>query len=294
MYRLKLFAILLWVSLASACSTASYVRNGKVVHNSDQSVTGITQAGNLIFVTVHIGAQPHVFLYDTGAAITIIDSNKIRDYIPLGSLRVNDAHGVQNSLPRVQIPEVTINETHFYNTEAVLTNLDWFPSFDTLDGISGILGTPVISKANWVIDLNSNTITLSKSDLAGYHSSEKLSFDKKRQPYISVSAKGATDEVEFDTGSTRGLTISENSDFGKALAGEHGEIHIERRGSINDISADTSILITDLPLLLGENISLTGVPIQVTRRGKNKIGGAAITRLQHFGLDFKRQRLVLY
>ncbi len=171
---------------------------------------------DLILLPVVIEGETYQFLFDTGAPNVI--SNELSEKLGTKKLRngkVGDSQGNSDRLSLVMLDSVSIGGVSFYNTGAIVADLNHAIEIGCLK-IDGILGANLMKFAYWKIDsknqiltLTSNLDTLSR----GLTNPHILEFEPRRTytPMISLWLNDSLiDYITYDTGSGGYVTLGKN------------------------------------------------------------------------------------
>lgn len=131
-----------------------------VLQNKNFEVTfPFENSRDWIILTVDINGIPKRFLFDTGASISVLDSNTIGDLSlkEIGTLAISDVNRKKAVQKVCEIQNMTIGGMLIKDAPICITN---FPEFLSCEGIQGILGINIINKFNWIISNESMTLTI--------------------------------------------------------------------------------------------------------------------------------------
>ena len=225
-FLISLSAVVVIFSVAGCTNFKKIYKDGFV--DSDNFYAEVDYESNLdlILLPVEIEGETYRFLFDTGApnVISIELSEKLGTK-SLGKGRVGDSQGNSDKLQVVKLNCVSIGGVDFYNTGAIVADLNQAVEIGCLE-IDGILGSNLMRYAYWKIDsknqiltLTSNLDTLSQ----GLTNPHLLEFKPKRTftPMVSLSLNDSLIEyVTYDTGSGGYVTLGRNIklDKGSQLA----------------------------------------------------------------------------
>src|SRR5690606_25322582 len=117
----------------------------------------------LIFVPVEIRGETYRFLFDTGAPNVI--SKELGEKLAIKSKRngrIGDSQGNRDKLGVIKLDTVGIAGIYFYNTGAVIADLNHAVELSCLQ-IDGIIGANLMKLAYWKIDGKNRILTLSSN-----------------------------------------------------------------------------------------------------------------------------------
>lgn len=245
-----------------------------------------------MFVEVEVNGKPHIFMFDTGAAISVIDTSYIRGLKDKRPIGVRDSQGVRAEVQKVGIKEIVIGSSSFNNTLGIATDLGWFPREVNGRKLSGILGSPVTSKANWLFDMTDSTVLITDRPLQS-DIMESVRADDQEELHLKITIGNKSEWVEIDTGSGREATFGENSALGAAVEEVDGELVISNRAGVNSQRVDSSRRVEIQDVLLGESTRVDSFTIFVTNSDALRIGTPFFMRFEQFGFDYLNKKLVL-
>ncbi len=110
---------------------------------------------------------------------------------------------------------IKIGEVDFQNTYGVNGNLTGLK--EQIPNFGGLIGQPIISKANWLIDYPNKSLKISNKHLAD---SSFTTVEIKREdgaPYAFITINEKRYKVIIDTGSTSDLNLPKESELAQEL-----------------------------------------------------------------------------
>lgn len=163
-------------------------------------------------VELAINGQPHRFIIDMGAEVTIINSKYIS--LPqMGKIKADDANNASKTIFKSKLDALTIGT----NKEIAITNATVYSTeinenIFTCNEIAGILGMDLLGK--YVVELDPV-----KKVISFYHESpvkkeEMFPFGKKgNRPSVDVTINDQLINLLLDTGSAGFIRLSDKSGF---------------------------------------------------------------------------------
>ncbi len=148
-----------------------------------------------------MGNDTSNLLFDTGCQITLIQ----RDSSEGVRIEVTGASNRTMELGHMIIDELKIGDVSFLNTHAAAG--DYTGLKEQIPNFGGLIGQPIISKANWLIDYANNTIEISSEDLSDASFETIQIWEKNGSPYTWITLDGQKYKALIDLGSSKGLTI---------------------------------------------------------------------------------------
>jgi hypothetical protein len=161
-------------------------------------------------------------LFDTGCQITLIQSDS-----SVGeNVEITGASNQSMQLSHTVVEELKIGDVMFYNTNAACG--DYAGLKEQIPDFGGIIGQPVISKANWLIDYTTNTITISSKDLTDEGFETIRIREKNGSPFTFIAIDGKKYKTLIDLGSSKGLSIPEHTNLANEIIRKHSLLKNER------------------------------------------------------------------
>ena len=151
------------------------------------------------------------FLFDTGAQLTILQ----QDSLTGKSSTMTGANDRKVKMGREAVALLQLGEVNFTNTHAVNAPLQGLK--DSVANFGGLIGQPIINKANWLIDYRNKTVQLANYNLAdaGFQS---LKIQRKEgSPYTQLTISGKQYRTLLDMGSSGELTVPAGSKLATEL-----------------------------------------------------------------------------
>ncbi len=207
--RALLFGLLLFLSFS--CSITKNQNKGTVLPQSFNYETEFTTAKTVIILPFEINGVSKNFLFDTGA-----DFNLIQREATVG--RTGNYDGASNrkmKLGTEYVKSMKIGNVDFQNTFAKNGNLEGLK--EQITNFGGIIGQPIISKANWLIDYPKKTIQISNDNLVD---NTFQTIEIKREggaPYTYITIDGMEYKVIIDFGSSTEFNLPKESKLAKQL-----------------------------------------------------------------------------
>jgi len=159
MKKLKLlFTLTLFITFS--CSVTKNQKKGTVQPNSFNYETEFTTAKSAIILSFEIDGISKNFLFDTGADFSVIQRDSTKG-------RTGNYDGASNrkmKLGKEIITSMKLGNVDFKNTYALNGNLKGLK--EQIKNFGGIIGQPIISKANWLIDYPNKSLSISDDKLS--------------------------------------------------------------------------------------------------------------------------------
>ena len=232
------------IILFTGCSIVKQQSSGEVYPISFDERLDFTTAKSVIIIPVEVDGQIKNFLFDTGADLNLLQ----RDSIIGKTNKYQGASKRQMKLGKERVSSMKIGQVDFTNTIAVTGDLvglkEQIPEF------GGLIGQPIIKKANWFIDYPNKTIRFSKKNLVD---SSFIPIRIKRKggaPYTKLTINGEEHEVIIDMGSSSELNVPEGSKLAKMLLSKYKFDDNERErytlGGLQTITEKVSVFMNNI------------------------------------------------
>lgn len=214
---LLLFA-LMSICLINACSISKDQRQGSVSPQQFNYEGSFTTLKNIIVLPVKLEGETRSFLFDTGAQLNIIQ----RDSLKGKTEQFTGASKRKMQMGREIVPELSIGPIKFKNTHA--GNGDLVGLKEQVPNFGGLIGQPIIRKANWLIDYPAKKITIS-SDRIQAKGFTRVKIDRKSgSPFVKIELLGHQYQAIIDMGSSATLSIPQDHPLAK-IALKRVELH---------------------------------------------------------------------
>ena len=142
--KLILFTLLLHISFS--CSVTHYQKKGTVEPKSFDTEIEFTTVKTVIIIPSKINGVAKNFYFDTGAQYSIIQ----RDSIKGKTMTLDGASNRSIETGSEEVESLKIGNVEFVGT--VASNTDMIGLKEQIPNFGGLIGTPIINKANWLID----------------------------------------------------------------------------------------------------------------------------------------------
>ncbi len=185
----------------------------------------------LLFVPVTVEGKEYLFLFDSGAPLSISQEmqNEFR-FKSISSSKIVDTDNQTFKVDYIQLPELKLGNVAFQNQTAFVADFKANPILNCLE-IDGIIGSNLMRLANWEIDIDLEKIRLSNSLdsslLTGY---TKIPFRTDRQYNIKL-------DIGIDTLTLRNITLDFGSN-GSLSVPEHSFDLLQKGGAISTMAVE--------------------------------------------------------
>lgn len=208
---LKSVVFALSIFLSFSCSVTHYQEQGTVQPKSFDSETEFTTVKTVMIIPSKINGVSKNFFFDTGAQYSIIQ----RDSITGSTMTLDGASNRSIKTGSETVKSFEIGNVEFVGT--VASNTDMVGLKEQIPNFGGIIGTPIINKANWLIDYPNKKLRISNKNLAD-ETFETIKIKRKGgSPYTFITINGAEYEVVIDFGSSSEFSLPQESKLAKEL-----------------------------------------------------------------------------
>ncbi len=258
--------ILLVGFLTTSCSVTKKQLQGSVSPKDFTSEMDFTTIKSVIVLPVEINGTTKNFLFDTGADLTLIQ----RDSILGKTEKINGASNKKIKIGNEVIKSFKIGDVDFRNTVAWNGNLEGLK--EQVPNFGGIIGQPIISKVNWLIDYPNKKIHFSNKNLVN---SSFRPIEIKREsgaPYIKLIIDGEEYKAIIDLGSSATFSIPKGSKLAKRIASKYtfqdNEREIYSVGGLQKVKEKIGVI----PLIKIGNINFPNVETNIRATSQLRIG----------------------
>ena len=204
-----LFALILFLSFS--CSISKHQKKGIVLPEKFNYETLFTTVKTGMIVPSEINGVSKNFLFDTGAQFSIIQ----RDSIIGSTITIGGASKRSIETGSEVIESFKIGNVEFAGT--VASNTDMIGLKEQIPNFGGIIGQPIINKANWLIDYPNKKLHISNENLAD-ENFETIKIKREGGlPYTYISINGVEYKVIIDFGSSSEFSLPQESKLAKQL-----------------------------------------------------------------------------
>ena len=194
-----------------SCSISKNQTKGEVIPENFYYKTEFETMKSVMILPFEINGITKNFLFDTGADYSLIQ----RDSILGESGNFAGASKREMSLGNEILNSMKIGNVEFKNTVAL--NGDVIGLKEQIPNFGGIIGQPIISKANWLIDYPKKSLIISNKNLADKSFEAIKIMRKGGAPYTYISIDGIKYKVVIDFGSSSEFNLPIESKLAKKL-----------------------------------------------------------------------------
>ena len=202
---------LVFLLLLTNCSTVRLQKKGKVIPLDYTSEVTFKTNKQLIILSGNLNGTNKDFIFDTGADYSLIQ----RDSLIGIKGRYKGASKRKMKLGSEYINSLKIGRVDYQNTYSLNGNLVGLK--EHFENFGGIIGQPIISKSNWLLNYPERKITISNKNLID-NSFTKIKLTRvKGAPYTFLSFDNKLYRVIIDLGSSSDFNVPENTELASYL-----------------------------------------------------------------------------
>lgn len=210
---LPLLPLLLLFFLAG-CSVKHLIKKGKVASKDFYYKTSFDTIKSMPLIPAKLNGTSKNFLFDTGAQLSVIQRDSITGKI----FTVRGASNRTVESGSETIKSFKIGDVDFVNTFA--NNSDLVGLKEKIPNFGGIIGQPIIKKANWLIDFPNKTLEVSSRDLSDNTFEEIFIENSIGAAYSYLTINGKKFRVIIDLGSSSMINAPQDSELAIHLMNE--------------------------------------------------------------------------
>lgn len=252
--------------LLTGCSITNLQQKGSVENKEFYYSMKFSTAKGLVVIPAKIDGKQKNFIFDTGADLSLIQ----RDTFKGNTSKIKGASKRKVELGKELVESIEIGTINFRDTYAWNGPLKGLK--EQINNFGGIIGQPVISKANWLINYPSKQLEISNENLVD-NSYQNIKINRKDgNPYTYLTLKGIKYEVVIDLGSTSILNIPKDSQLAKEILNTY--TFRERKRERYTLGGNQTITekIGTLPLVKLGNIEFIDVETTINNSSQMRIG----------------------
>jgi hypothetical protein len=185
---------------------------GKVIPSEYYVTMDITTAKGIVLVPCEYEGEIENYYFDTGAQLSNIQREKLKGK----RISVRGASKRSIKTGTEVLKSFKIGQIEFKNTFA--TNSDSKGLKEQIPNFGGTLGRPIIDRANWLIDLENKTLTISNKELSDESFSDILLEENSTgAPHTMINVGDKSYRAIIDLGSISMLNVPSDSPLAKEL-----------------------------------------------------------------------------
>lgn len=259
-----LFSFILLLSFS--CSVTKYQKQGTVQPKSFDTETEFTTVKTVMIIPSKINGASKNFFFDTGAQYSIIQ----RDSTIGSTMTLKGASNRSIKTGSEVVKSFKIQNVEFVGT--VASNTDMVGLKEQIPNFGGIIGTPIINKANWLIDYPNKRLRISSKNLAD-ETFDTIKIKRKGgSPYTYITINGTEYKVVIDFGSSSEFSLPKESKLAKQLLQQYAFEDNERdRYSIGGLQTIKEKVGT-VPLVKLGDLEFKNVSTKIGVQSQPRIG----------------------
>ena len=209
-YQKIILVILLPLHLG--CSVAKLQEKGKVKPKYFYSKFAFETYQSAVVFDAIVDGQTKKFLFNNTSDFSFVQ----REILQRKKSKPPKASTGKIKSGRVVVPSIQIGNTQFLKTHALKGDSAEYKA--QVPDFGGIIGKPIISKANWLINCSEKRMEISNANLVGESFKEIETVWKNGVPYTSIDINGKQYQVLLDLGSPSALSLPKGSEFAEDVA----------------------------------------------------------------------------
>lgn len=262
----KIALLGLFLFILMGCSITRIQKKGAVIPIDFNFETEFTTAKSVMILPFELDGVTKNFLFDTGAELSLIQ----RDSITGKTGKYSGASRRKMKLGNEIVASLKLGNVDFTNTVAL--NGDLTGLKEQIPNFGGIIGLPVISKANWLIDYPNKRIRVSSQNLVENTFQTIPVSWKNGAPYTYISINGVKCKVLIDFGSSSEFNLPKESKLAGQLLRQYDFFENQReRYTIGGIQL-TDEKVGVIPLIELGDIDFKNVKTTINVSSQPRIG----------------------
>lgn len=212
---MKKFFVLLFIFSyinLKAQNANELIYSGKLsTTEKNTDIPGVYTEDGWIFIRGSIDGKEGLFLYDTGAMITVLSPEIAGTTGSVNKISLEDPTGKKSDNDLI-LKDVCFNDFNFEKIACAVADLSSFQN-QSCRKIDGIIGSNLLKLANWKLEPSTGRIFSSKEPFSPTFSSSgiDIGYYNKLLPLIEIFLDNKKQWVLIDTGSTSYFEL--NNDF---------------------------------------------------------------------------------
>lgn len=162
LYSFLFFLLICNFYLSQTTNNLDYLFDGDVkLENNIEDISSMGNTDNGLFIEIKINDKNYKFLVDTGASVSVLNSQIFKDIItPIKKIKIKDAVGNEDEKEMFYL-DFKIGKNHFSNFAFIKYDLSFFLK-NNCSKYDGIIGVNVLKKLNWKFIKTDNKLFFSK------------------------------------------------------------------------------------------------------------------------------------
>lgn len=253
--------------MCCSCSTSYKMKRGSVNPSDFHETITVSSAKGIMLVPCEYEGEVENYYFDTGAQLTDIQRTELKGE----RVSVRGASNRTKESDTEELKSFKIGNVEFKNTFA--TNTDAEGLKEQIPNYGGTLGRPIIDRANWLIDLRNNTLTISNKELSdNTYADIDLVISDIGAPHSMINIDGKSYRAIIDLGSTAMLNVPDDSELATYLLNNYEfKDHQRDRYTVGGIQRVTEIKGVLNLLKLGVN-EFNDVDVSINKSSQIRVG----------------------
>ncbi len=255
--------------LVTGCvmSSREMVRSGAVHPVDFDLVLPFLQVMDTVVLEAELDGEAGRYLLDTGANITVVDR------LPISGAVIDVAGASktgEESMATTRISAFNIGSLRFEDTFAASGDLRELGR--SIPGFRGLIGQPILSKANWLLDYRRGEVRISSVATPPPGMIEIPVHYRLGLPHLVLDIDGTTVEVLLDSGATTYLALPAASAVAQVLSERYAFTENERQLFRIGGSETVSQRVGRVPrIVIGDRV-LRNVAVEIRETSRPRLG----------------------
>lgn len=266
MKNFKVHLLILIILNAFGCTVTKNQNKGNVLPSNFNYQTDFKTIKSVIILPFEIDGIPKNFLFDTGADYSVIQ----RDFTVGNTKKYEGASDREMKLGNEYVNSLKLGNVEFQNTFAVNGNLEGLK--EQIPNFGGLIGQPIIRKANWLIDYPNKKLQISNVNLVDNTFQTVQIKREDGAPYTWITINGIKQKVIVDFGSSSEFNLPKESRLANQLLKQYDFDDNERErytlGGLQTVNEKIGIV----PLIRLGNMEFKNVSTTINISSQARIG----------------------
>ncbi len=254
------------ILISNGCSVIKNQNKGSVVPKDFDYTLEFQTMKSLLILPFKIDGETKNFIFDTGADYSLIQ----RDSLVGKKGKFAGASKRKMELGNEIIASLKIGDIDFKNTIALNGDLEGLKS--KIPNFGGLIGQPVIKKANWLIDYPNKTLNISNKNFTATGFEGIPILKNQSAPYTYISINGVKHKVIIDLGSSSEFNLPEDSKLAKELIRDYNFTSNERERYTLGGMQTTKEQVGIIPVIKLGNLEFKNVNTSINVSSQPRIG----------------------
>lgn len=209
--KLQRILLIILIGFLANCSVVKTTQQGIVYPNNFDYSGHFEIIKSVVVLPCNINGKSKNFIFDTGADFSVVQRDTM-----LGTISsYKGASKRKMLLGSETLTSLKVGSVTFKATQALNGNLVGLK--EQIPNFGGLIGKPIINKANWLIDYSDKKIRVTNKNILNTSFKPiRVSFENGTY-YTFVTVNEKEYKVIIDTGSSTAFNIPNDSELAKAL-----------------------------------------------------------------------------